>query len=154
MCYLVLLLPPVILAAIVDFFTNLAGEAAFRALLLRTRVCLFTTLLPLLFHYDPAAEELIEKDLNEQCLRLSVTLHNSSSRASSVSDLSDFNPSPALAARADALKSAEESAPVGPESELEKATADSNAVARKVVRLLSLLVSNEASFASLLLARC
>ena len=149
-CYLVLLLPPVILAAIVDFFTNLAGEAAFRALLLRTRVCLFTTLLPLLFHYDPAAEELIEKDLNEQCLRLSVTLHNSSSRASSVSDLSDFNPSPAPTARADALKSAEESAPVGPESELEKATADSNAVARKVVRLLSLLVSNEASFASLL----
>ena len=148
--YLVLPLPPAIHAAIVDFFTNLAGEAAFRSLLLHTRVCLFTTLLPLLFHYDPAEEELIERDLNEQCMRLSVTLH-SSSRASSISDVSDFNPSLTPATHSDVVKALEESmVAVRPDSELEKTTTDSNTVARKVVRLLSLLVTNESSFASLL----
>ena len=145
--YLVLPLPSVIHSTIADLFIQLAPEPAFRSLLLRTRVSVLCTALPLLFRYSTSEEELIEKDLNEQCLRLSATLHNPSSRSSSISDASIASDL-SLSTATDLAK--EPALPETPGRELEEALCDDNVVARKVVRFLSLLVTNEAAFMSLL----
>ena len=55
---------------------------------MHTPVNLLLTILPLLFRFDAEEEDNRERALNEQCLRFGPTLRQTSSRASSVSDLS------------------------------------------------------------------
>lgn len=89
-------LPLPILSSILQYLTSLAGSTEFRATLMHTPVNLLLTILPLLFRFDAEEEDNRERALNEQCLRFGPTLRQTSSRASSVSDLSLASDLPAV----------------------------------------------------------
>lgn len=134
-------LPIALKLLIVDYFMNMLIESTFRNSLLHLPVNLLNSAIPLLFMYNRDAEETREKQLNEQCMRLSTSLKHSS-RSSSTSDISLPSDLALTAIPGQLTMDPGMENIVVKEIEYKDVKCDSNMLARHVVQLLSISANN------------